>query len=845
VLTSSPWLRAPVLLVGKPSVFLAIVGAVAVLSVAAASGVLFLSTLGTASLQAQAADDCPEHSIPAVTADVPGPELHQATLTGAAQVRAADLPAPYSVAVGSASVESGVPVQLFHYPGALDHVQRLSGGGTGAWVPDTLAGKLGLRAGATIHTDSGTPIRVAGVYRDLAPSPFTLSHLPRFFCSWSSQIVPPANGNAFASLLISDEATVATASRGAVLLSWFSPVPHASLSLDGFDTAQQRAVVAATAIAQHLSRPATADGHLAAKVDIARRSQDGVSGSIVPIDVAGVVVALLLVGGAGGFWAAHRSREVRLLVARGVGPVPLGAKAALETLPPALVGLAGGYAAAIALVRSVGPATILGPGAAARALFSALGAVLAGILVIGVIGGLSGRDQVIGGHRSRLRHVPWELLMLGVAVWLGLLIRSQRGVTVDHTVVRVNPLLILFPLLGSTAVLLLVGRIVAGQLPRIGRRAQHTRIAVFFALRRIAGSPAVVVGLIIGTALPCCLLTYGGTVTRGVSHEIIAKTDTNLGADHVLLVYGVHDAAPNLDGHGTAVVVYQSEPRLPGGVDAYVLGVDPATFGEFAHLTSRQRQNLGGLHATAAGQHVPAVIVNAPSGTDASSVSILSSTIALDVVARTAVFPGLRNGSRPMVVVDRSALNSVDSDADRLNQVWTSNSQLGQAMLWINNAGYEVLTELTSDVVIGTTGLLPVSWILGYLRALAVLIGIVAIAGLVFALAARTRRRTVSYVLSRRMGMGKLAHLLSLLIELALVVGFGWLVGSGVGLGSFCSIYRALDVYPSLPPPAAFEVPALTLLATGLITAAVVVVASISTHGLAERAEPAEILRLE
>ncbi|MGH3265108.1 MAG: hypothetical protein ACRDNS_24300, partial [Trebonia sp.] len=170
---------------------------------------------------------------------------------------------------------------------------------------------------------------------------------------------------------------------------------------------------------------------------------------------------------------------------------------------------------------------------------------------------------------------------------------------------------------------------------------------------------------------------------------------------------------------------------------------------------------------------------------------------------------------------------------------------LGSALALIDSDGYSVLTEITSDVVIGTTGLLPVTWIFGYLRALAILIGVVAVAGLIFALAARTRRRTVSYVLSRRMGLAKLTHLRSLVLELALVVGFGWLAGSGVGTAAFGLIYRALDVYPSLPPPMAFGLPAATLALTALVTAAVVLAASFAMHALAERARPAEILRLE
>ncbi|MGI8761370.1 MAG: hypothetical protein ACR2LF_08790 [Jatrophihabitantaceae bacterium] len=866
VLGSSPWTHAPLLLLRRPSVFLAIVAAVAVLAVAAASGLLFLSTLGTASLQAQAADDCPEYSLPAVSTILTGTptgglpavdpgRLRQATAAGISRFRAVGLPAPYPVAVGSSLIQA-TTVHLFSRSGALAHVTKLTAGdANGTWFPNVFAAKLHLRPGDSIRTTSGASIRVAGIYQDLAPSPFALSHLPRYWCTWSPQIVPtvatdaaiagtPANYQQ-GPLLITDEATVVRASEGALLLSWYAPLSHSHTSLSGFDVAQQRAEQAAGLIGADIGNPAVADDHLAMKIAVAHRAKSGVSASIVPIDLAGVLVAALLVAGAGVFWATHRSREIRLLVARGVGPVPLAAKAVLETVLPAGIGLLVGYYGAFALVRTVGPSALFDAGVPLRALGIASAAVLLGLALIGGIGGIAARDRVLGMRSGWLRHVPWELGLLGLAMWMGLLIRSGSGVTVDHTVVHVSPLTFTFPILGSTAVLLLAGRIVAWTLPRVGRRARHAGIAGYFALRRIAGSRAVAVALIVGTALPCCLLTYGSTVTTGVSNEVSAKFRTNLGAEHVLSVYGIRAANPDTEGHGALVSVYQSEPTLPHGVAAYVLAVEPASFAEFAFTTSAQHADLARLHPVGAGRAVPAILVNAPDRTDASSVSILTSTLPLQIVARSAVFPGLRNGSRPMLVIDRSAIGRIDPNADRLNQLWTSDAQLSAALALLKRDGFSVLTELTSQLVIGTTGLLPVTWIFGYLQALAVLIGVVAIAGLVFALAARTRRRTVSYVLSRRMGMTRTAHLRSLLIELSLVVGFGWLAGSGVGAAAFAFVYRALDVYPALPPPASFVVPTTTLLLTALVTALVVLLASVSTHTLAERARPAEILRLE
>lgn len=859
-LLTTPWTRAPLLLLRRPNVFLAIVGAVAVLTVAAASGVLFLSTLSTASLQAQAADDCPEYSLPAASTAVSGESLRDARRTGADAFGAAGLPTPYVAAVGSARVQDSL-VHLVDIPGALQHVRKLTPGPAtsgGVWIPDVFADQVGARPGDTITTTSGVPVKVAGIYQDLAPSPFALSHLPRFFCAWNNQIVPTAAADAViaatpvnlrrGAFLIADEQTVARASSGEVLLSWYAPLSHADQPLSRFENGQRQVREAAAAISVSLGLDVQVDEHLAKKIDIAKGAQDGVSGAIVPIDVAGVVVAALLVAGAGVFWATHRSREIRLLVARGVGPGPLGVKAALEAAPAALVGLAGGFAGAYFLVRGLAPAPMFAPGAPFDAFLAGSVAVVVGILLIGVIGALAGREQVAGARRGRLASVPWELALLALAIWLGLRIRAGSGVTVKGAVVHVDPLLFLFPILGSLAVLVLAGRVVAAVLPALGRRAGGAgRLgrAGYFAVRRIAGSRLVAVGLIVGTALPCCLLTYGSTVTTGVSDEIVAKYRTNLGAENVLIVIGLDNRSIDTRGQGSLVSAYQSEPRLPGGVESYVLAVDTRSFAEFALMNSEQRADLARLHPVADGAPVPAILVNAPSGTDATSVSIRHSTLPLHVVAETSVFPGLRNGFRPMVVIDRSAISRIDPGADISNQLWTSDSHLASALALLQSEDLTMLGQLTTDVAIGSTGLLPVTWIFDYLQALAVLIGLVAIAGLVFALAARTRRRTVSYVMSRRMGLSKAAHLRSLLIELSLVVGAGWLAGSAVGAGAFGFIYRSLDVYPDLPPPASFAVPTTTVLATLLTTAVVVVVAAASTHLLAERARPADILRLE
>jgi putative ABC transport system permease protein len=851
---TAPWRRAPLLLLRRPVVFLAIVGAACILAIAAASGPLFLSTIGTASLHAQAEQSCPEDAQPTATAMVGGTQLSSVSADG---IRAFDnngLTGAYVSADGYAHIGPSL-VHLYSRSDALDHVTRITPntGARGVWLPDTLANKLDAKPGGTVTTAAGKRLPVAGIYRDLAPNPYALSHLSRYWCHYTNQIVSTvAADGAIAATpprqrqgawLIADPATVGRASEDAVEVLWSRPMSTETNPLTSFDRAADRV---RTAAGQIHGVYAQADPDLRELAGIAHTGRKGITGSILPIEIAGVIVACLLVGGAGMFWATARQREIRLLVARGVGPVPLAGKAVLETVVPALIGAAIGTVA----TSYVGPSRALESDAPLRATVLVAVALLIGLLVIAVIGGLAGRDRTTGRQASWLRLVPWEVGLLAAAIALAVTHHGKSAVSVDHTVVHISPVVVMYPLLGATAALLLVGRIVGAMLPGIARSSARRRTTPYLALRRLGRSRAVAIGVLIGTALPCCLLMYGSTVTDTVSHDVTRKYQTNLGAPHVLQVYGVHDRLFDPQGHGTQVVIYRQQVVLGNDTPSYVLGVDPKTFGEFAFLDEDQRAALAKLAHPSTGGPIPAIIVNAAGMSDTNRVHIGSTPLLLDEVASTAVFPGLRNSNFPMVVVDQRALAKVDAsgaglNSERLNQFWTDVADYGAARHLIERNGFSVLFELTSDVVVGTTGLLPVTWLFGYLRALAVLIGVVAIAGLVFGLAARTRRRRVSYVLSRRMGMSKAAHLNSLLIELTLIIGLGWVAGSGLGLGSFGVVYGAFDVYPALAPPPDFAVPTQPIQLTALIAASIVVLAAAATHLLAERTRPAEILRLE
>ena len=78
------------------------------------------------------------------------------------------------------------------------------------------------------------------------------------------------------------------------------------------------------------------------------------------------------------------------------------------------------------------------------------------------------------------------------------------------------------------------------------------------------------------------------------------------------------------------------------------------------------------------------------------------------------------------------------------------------------------------------------------------------------------------------------------------MLGSGGSAGSGLGLGSFALVFRRLDVFPELLPPAQLRrADAAAGRHRASSSPSVVVFASLATQLLAERTKPAEILRLE
>ncbi|MEN3359253.1 MAG: putative transport system permease protein, partial [Mycobacteriales bacterium] len=128
--------------------------------------------------------------------------------------------------------------------------------------------------------------------------------------------------------------------------------------------------------------------------------------------------------------------------------------------------------------------------------------------------------------------------------------------------------------------------------------------------------------------------------------------------------------------------------------------------------------------------------------------------------------------------------------------------------------------------------------------ALAALVGLVAIGGLLLYLETRQRSRIAAYALGRRMGLTRATHLRSLLAELATLLITAFLVGGALAWAAVLLVYRRLDVDTNRPPGPLLTVPTAALLGGGLAVLAVAAAASLYAQRAADRNNVAEVLRL-
>ena len=873
---SPPWVRAPFLLFTFPTLLLAIATSVGILAIASASSPAFLSAAGNRAFQDGMAPFCPYTATAQITSYIPlvgrvalgsGSQRIAATdasvqhaITGIANLD----PVVHTILGGPLSAsKTGAPsafhqVRLVERDGALDHVQKLqSAEGSGVWITDTSAAAMKVKAGDSIKLDSGAgqaTVRVAGLYHDVGSGP-----LPQFWCSLgvaingypNSNIPPPRLVLADRDLFL--QLGTALRDSGDQFI-WEYPLHTQGLTLhDAGDTAarlfgiQQALETTGPQFFGSVTLASVSSPQLPGVVRLANETVDALRGSVQAISLAGWIVALLVLGAAGIYWVDRRRSEVAVLSAKGAGSAAIMVKVVLEALPVAIVAAGLGWYAAIAMVRAVGPTRLLDPSVPGQALRQVVWTGAIGLLLMAATAAASARRLTeLGPVRGAqtLSRAPWEaaVLLLAAASLYEILTRGTAPIASGSGgPAKVDVLLLLFPILFVAGLAGLASRGLRRLLPRLRSAGSRWPPAMYLTSRRLAGASRTALALVTASALAIGILAYAGFLTASAKATARAKAEVFLGSDVAVTL--VRDQPIPAGLQATKVESVDGIIYYPDQVPVKALIVNPRTLpagafwdGSFgaSSLPSLLRKLEGPLGDTAP---ILAVGPLKPEG----GLALGAGTQApVRIVASLKAFPG-ESPNEPLIVLSQDAASRFGLTGPV--QLWARGDPAAITRT-IRRSGLDTLSVATIDSVQATSDFRAVSWALGFLQALGIMTGAIALGGVLLYLEARQRAREISYALSRRMGLTRRAHAVSVTLELGGMLLIAWLLGVFLAGVAARILYLKLDPLPDFPPPALYRVP---LPLIGLIALALLVVAAVGAWRVqraADRARVAEVMRL-
>lgn len=775
----------------------------------------------------------------------------------------------------------------------VDVVHEAEGRPDGVWVPDALADELGLTVGDEVvigaerflPSDQPDPTTVAVIYRDLRTT--DRAALDPHWHPLSYWFVLPPPGEvplgyqAPEPVLLADVGTAARTYQGGVDArgTWQPDTTGFLLQLDvplhqpgNLDPEGLDAAVAA--VGELRSDLVSTDGRLGSVLaalggsapqvtsgapgvaDRVAAARAAVGAPLWVITLLGATVGLTTVGVVAAAGAATRRDERRLRLAQGLGPADQARSAAREAAPWALAGTIIGLGTAMAGVALLGPA-----GGAAGVQPSLLVGAMAGVAVTtsiatiaGVTAGLVRRD--LAPRHSRLApvgRVPWELGVGGLAMASGYVV-VVRGETIrldGDGMMQIDALGIAFPVLLIATVVLIAVRLLRPGLGMARAVPAGGRPVVLLVSRRLAHAPAAALALVSAGAITAGLVVYSATTIASTELTVAAKRSVAAGAEAVgVAASGTAPRSAVLGAPST--VVEHLELTRPNGAAIEVVGIDPTSFLEVAHMDARwlgaDPQAVIDALATAPDGHIAAVAIG---GADGGRLQVDARTeVLIHTVARLPAFPGSAGGSQ--LVVDAEALRGAAADGQTIGlrsrtQIWVASA---------DDAVMEALGALTvapprrADDVATQVGLRAYTWSLNLLGVIAVCGALLAAIGVLTVARSRHHERAAAYALAARMGLPASAQRLVAATETVALLGVAALIGTAAALGAAALTVSAADPLPSLRPPALIDVPAGVIAVLPLWVVATAAWAGWQAHrstaadGSGHRPTTADVLRL-
>jgi hypothetical protein len=851
------WRRAPLALLRRPAIFTAVASASLLAALAASSGPLGRAGIESESLKGKLTALTPLAA--GLTIDRAGGPDRGATAAGIARADAARRAAAEQLA--GALPSTGTPVLTSStyaavaagpfggFPtavvpmardGALAHVQRVSGSGSGAWVSSALSQTPGIRPGGALSLVPSAPgpggarllkIPIAGVYRQLdadLSNPYWVNFIVKIRSPNPDLPLPPT-------FVLVDRATVYAAAHalafGSVSNVYELPVDTRAMT----PAAAKRSVRAYDDVRRSLNRPTDLAralgcygrlGHcetnssLTSAVMLAARSAAALTPIVVLLTGLAVILALGAALVAGLFGARQRAAEGRLSLAGGESGLAFGTRSALEAVVPASVGGLVGTLAAVELVRVFTPSGTVDHGVVVHAVAAAVAAVLAAIAAV-ASGATFARGRL--GERRRRRLIPhlwWELptLVAGAAGYAvvvrgGGLVRSS-GASGSH------PRLVVFviPLLVAAAITGLAAR--AARFALLRRTAPRS-IPAFLATRRLAAARALPLLLTITAAVSICALSFSEILSASLHANRDEKAYVANGAD-VQGFINAGDALPRTFPYPlTKVLETFNSARLDDtSKQIAVFAVDVPSLRRVLRWSWAGDPQTALRDLSDSTEPLPAIAVGATSG--AHRLLIGGGQLPVHIIATLPVFPGMA-ANEPLLVVPVARLTAAAQAAslsDPLDgasaYVWARGSPPAvERALARSSLAPLYLTSV--DDFLNRDELTIGERAYNFLRVIALGAAVLALAALLLYLRARSRSQLLTSVLMARMGIRASQQAAAAAIESAGLIAFAAILGIAAALATASELIRRVDPLPEYPPAVAAQVPWLLVAASFVV----------------------------
>jgi hypothetical protein len=769
---------------------------------------------------------------------------------------------------------------LFAGTHAAANVDVLAGSAEdGALIPDVVAKPFDLHPGDMIEVQGAArkaTIRVGGVYRAFYDEPRQGYWLP-----WTEQVYrrSPNSPPPFQPILLKQREVIdLTRALGNLYLDlgWVAPATGLPLTIDEareIDTYTSAVIREAKQRRTELGRLFECCGRTSPGFgfqeelsntefrssmplilrEVERRAAS-VEGPLRLLLIAGLGVAAAVVAAAAAFAVAGRRTEAALLHARGWGPMRFGTRATLESAIPGVLGAAIGLGLGWWLIATFGPAAPVAQSAETASYVAAGATGAATLLVIGIVSGVAFvrtfEEQAL---RRRLAWVPWEILATAAGLWVFARLRSGGALIADDRldIRRPSALLLAFPVLFVVGFATLGARLLVQTLRRISARLGVRSEAAYLAVHRLTANPPLTVLLIASASLCLGVFVNGQAMVGSLRSTVDAKALVFVGSDISVLI---DSTAPEQERFPLpltrATRLKYAGSLVPGDVPFDMIGIDSGTIvgaafwdEEFSdepldEMVSRLRSTQGPL---------PVLLIHGE-GTPR-AIAVAEVEVPVHVVGRARAFPGASSDD-PVIVVDARSFarylgaggNPLDRPSAR-TEYWIK-GDTDEALASVPRLEAYPLGTLAAEDVKDIPFIAAAIDTFAMLNLLGLAAALLVIGVLLVYLQARQRSRTVSYILSLRMGMKARQGTTALVLELAalLVAAFG--LGASLGIGGAALVTPLLDPLQTIPPDPLFSGP------IGVVTwtfFGLIVIAALGgwfVQWRAERVDLGELLRM-